>query len=549
MPAKALKIACIACSAALLPLTAARIALAEPAAAALPTGFSVAQGSVSAPDIAGGTMTLTQTGSRAIIDWQSFNIGRDATVEFKQDTSRSITVNRVGGGSDPTQIYGQLKANGRVVILDTNGVFFGSTAKVDVGGLLASTGQIVDAAAFQNGGALTLTQMDAARADAAIDNAGQITAAEGGLVALVAPAVRNSGIISAHLGQVTLASGRAATVDFTGDGLIQIAVTQGLNQSLNGSQISNSGSIHADGGQIYMTARAGAGLISRAINNTGVVSAQRASQQDGKIVLSIETERQIPTPPQTHTMQNAVYAGTNADIQAVIDTLAATGTHNLYLAGGTYHQTLTLHTGIKLRGDQISSATIYGDGTAAPALRIAGNDVTVEGLTINTQNGTGLYASAVEGLQILRNTFVQYGQTAVELVDSAANLVNNLFNYSGDAGAIHLQNSRPVNIQDSLFSGSGVYAVKTNSASGIAISGTMMMPVGMRELLVSQSGKPIDDNRLRTQTSQPAAPQKDVDNIIVISTDAGVSTAAQLAAIAPASGGACDAGDKACEAQ
>lgn len=549
MPAKALKIACIACSAALLPLTAARIALAEPAATALPTGFSVAQGSVSRPDIAGSTMTLTQTGSRAIIDWQSFNIGRDATVEFKQDTSRSITVNRVGGGSDPTQIYGQLKANGRVVILDTNGVFFGSTAKVDVGGLLASTGQIVDAAAFQNGGALTLTQMDAARADAAIDNAGQITAAEGGLVALVAPAVRNSGIISAHLGQVTLASGRAATVDFAGDGLIQIAVTQGLNQSLNGSQINNSGSIHADGGQIYMTARAGAGLVSRVINNTGVVSAQRASQQDGKIVLSIETERQISTPPQTHTMKNAVYAGTNADIQAVIDTLAATGTHNLYLAGGAYHQALTLHTGIKLRGDQISSATIYGDGTAAPALRIAGNDVTVEGLTINTQNGTGLYASAVGGLQILRNTFVQYGQTAVELVDSAANLVNNLFNYSGDAGAIHLQNSRPVNIQDSLFSGSGVYAVKTNSASGIAISGTMMMPTGMRELLVSQSGKPIDDNRLRTQTSQPAAPQKDVDDIIVISTDAGVSTAAQLAAIAPAAGGACDAGDKACEAQ
>ncbi len=549
MPAKAVKIVCIACTAALLPLAAARIALAEPAATTLPSGFSIAQGSVSTPDIAGNTMTLTQTSDRAVIDWQSFNIGRDATVEFKQDTASSITVNRVSGGSDPTQIYGQLKANGRVVILDTNGVFFGSTAKVDVGGLLASTGQIVDAAGFQNGGALTLTQMDAARADAAIDNAGQITAAEGGLVALVAPAVRNSGIISAHLGQVTLASGRTATVDFAGDGLIQIAVTQGLNQNLTGSQIGNSGSIHADGGQIYMTARAGAGLVSRAINNTGVVSAQRASQQDGKIVLSIETERQIFTPPQTHTMQNAVYAGTHADIQAVIDTLAAAGTHNLYLAGGTYHQTLTLHTGIKLRGDQISSATIYGDGTAVPALCITGNDVTVEGLTINTQNGSGLYASAVQGLHILRNTFVQHGQAAIELVDSAANLLNNLFNYSGDAGAIHLQNSRPVNIQDSLFSGSGVYAVKTNSAAGVTIGGTMMLPAGMRELLVSPTDKSIDDNRLRAQTSQPAAPQKDVENIIIISADADVTNAAQLAAIAPAAGGACDADDKGCETQ
>ena len=527
MPAKTLKIACIACAAALLPLPSARIALAEPAATALPSGLSAAPGQATVSTGAGNHMDIYQHQNRVVIDWQNFDIGRDASVEFHQPTISSIAVNRVTGGSDPTQIYGQLKANGRVVILDTNGVFFGSTAKVDVGGLIASTGKIADQSAFMNGGALGLSETNAARADATVSNAGLITAAEGGLIALVAPAVRNSGVIQAHLGQVILASGRAATVDFAGDGLIQIAVTEGINQGFTGSKISNSGTISADGGHVYMTARAGAQLVDSAINNTGVISAQRASMQDGKIILSNRA--------QTHEMQNAVYVGTDADIQAVISGMATSGTQNLYLAAGSYHQSLTLHAGMKLRGDQFGTATLYGDGTAAPALHVTGNDVTVEGLSIHTANGSGLYASAVQGLQILRNAFVQTGHAAIELVDTTADLINNLFNYSGDAGPVLLQNSRPVNIRESLFRGTGLYAVKTNSAAGVTISDTYMLENYGRELLISASGTAINDSRLRTQTAQPAAPQKDAE-IIIITSETGMN-AAQLAAISPAAGG------------
>ncbi len=541
MPAKAFKIACLTCAAALIPLFGARIAWAEPAATALPTGFSSSGASIGAPAI-DNHMTINQHAARAVIDWQNFDIGRDARVEFKQPTASSIAVNRVNNGNDPTQIFGQLKANGRIVILDTNGVFFGNTAKVDVGGLIASTGKLENASAFLDSGLLTLGETNAAQADASVTNAGQITAAEGGLIALVAPAVRNSGIIQAHLGNVTLASGRAATVDFNGDGLIHIAITEALDKTFSGSRISNSGAITADGGRVYMTARAGANLVSSAINNTGIISAQHVSQRDGKIILDRNG--------QTAEMQNAVYAGTGAEIQAVIDKLAAHGTRDLYLASGIYHQSLTLPAGLRLRGGQFDDAKIAGNGSTAPALHITGNDVTVEGLTVQNANGTGLYAYAVQGLQILRNVFVQSGQTAIALVSSAADIVNSTFIYSGDAGPITLQDSRPVSIRENVFSGQGYFAVKSNSAQGVFVTATQALAGYTHELLVTSGGSTINDSRLRTSTAPPAAPQKDAE-IIIIASEAGAGmNAAQLAAIAPAAGGdsaaSCPAEDSAC---
>ncbi|HCS22322.1 MAG TPA: hypothetical protein DIW20_01125, partial [Rhodospirillaceae bacterium] len=80
--------------------------------------------------------------------WDSFNIGSAATVNVNQFNSSSTTVNRVNSAAgDPTQIYGKLNSNGKIVILDPNGVFFGASAKVDVGSLLASTGTM-DAASM-----------------------------------------------------------------------------------------------------------------------------------------------------------------------------------------------------------------------------------------------------------------------------------------------------------------------------------------------------------------------------------------------------------------
>ena len=89
-------------------------------------------------------MTIRQATDQAILNWQTFNIGASASVNFIQPSASSIALNRVLG-SDPSAIYGQLTANGQVFLVNPSGVLFGPGARVDVAGLVASTLAIRDA--------------------------------------------------------------------------------------------------------------------------------------------------------------------------------------------------------------------------------------------------------------------------------------------------------------------------------------------------------------------------------------------------------------------
>jgi filamentous hemagglutinin family protein len=83
-------------------------------------------------------MTINQSTNKAIINWQNFGISLGESVKFTQPDRSSIALNRVTG-SQKSVIDGALSANGQVFILNPNGVLFGSSAQVTVGGLLAST--------------------------------------------------------------------------------------------------------------------------------------------------------------------------------------------------------------------------------------------------------------------------------------------------------------------------------------------------------------------------------------------------------------------------
>lgn len=229
-------------------------------------------------------LTINQSTGKAVIDWRTFNIGQSATTEFKQVNASAVAVNRITNASgDPSKIYGSLKSNGKIVILDPNGVFFGATAKVDVGSLLASTGQM-DAASmaeFMAGRPFVLSNLDAV-AGAKIENlSNNVSVKSGGLLAFVAPTVQNAGtLMTAQLGKVVLASGKTVTVDLTGDGLITLAADQ-----LDTSLVENSGTIRANGGTVIMTAGAAKNVVDSVVNMSGVVQANFVSNKNGKIVL------------------------------------------------------------------------------------------------------------------------------------------------------------------------------------------------------------------------------------------------------------------------
>ncbi|GBG03174.1 hypothetical protein AZSI13_25010 [Azospira sp. I13] len=243
-------------------------------AADLPTGGVITYGN-GAIDAAGTRMVINQSSNKLAIDWQSFNIGTGSRVTFNQPGADAIALNRVLG-TDGSRIMGQLNANGRVFLVNPNGVLFGNTAQVQVGGLVASTLDI-DPLDFARGA----YRFKGSGKPAAVINQGSIMAMDGGAVALLGGRVSNQGVIVAHQGSVALAAGNAMTLDFAGDGLLNVQVDGAAADAL----VENRQLIRADGGQVLLTADAGNALLKTVVNNTGVIEARTLGQKDGKIML------------------------------------------------------------------------------------------------------------------------------------------------------------------------------------------------------------------------------------------------------------------------
>lgn len=112
------------------------MAWAEPAATALPTGNKGEVNAKVTTDSAKPVMTIEQTKgqNRAFISWDTFNIGKDATVNIKQHSGADLLVNAVRGNS-MSEIAGKLNATGNVALINPNGVIFMNGAQVNVGGL------------------------------------------------------------------------------------------------------------------------------------------------------------------------------------------------------------------------------------------------------------------------------------------------------------------------------------------------------------------------------------------------------------------------------
>ena len=109
----------------------------------LPTDGAVTSGAATI-NSANGVMNINQATDKAVINWQTFNIGAGATVNFNQPSVDSATLNRVIS-ANPSSIYGHLNSNGQVFLINPNGVLFGAGASVDVGALIASTSNLTDA--------------------------------------------------------------------------------------------------------------------------------------------------------------------------------------------------------------------------------------------------------------------------------------------------------------------------------------------------------------------------------------------------------------------
>ena len=259
-------------------------------AQASPAGGDVVAGQASISGDASGNVTVTQTTDRAVINWDSFSVAKNETVVFRQPGTQSVIANRVIG-ADPSSILGSIQANGRVILINRNGVVFGKDSNVDAAGLVVSTHDL-DQSAFMAGSS-NIRFNDGGVDTAEIVVNGRISIRDAGLAAFVAPHVRNDGLIEAKLGRVALGAGRGFSVDLFGDGLISFAAGDEVTRSFYGADgnavnalVENSGTIIANGGQILLTASAARDIINASVNVAGVVRADSASNRNGIITLS-----------------------------------------------------------------------------------------------------------------------------------------------------------------------------------------------------------------------------------------------------------------------
>lgn len=243
-----------------------------PAATALPTGASVVAGQASVRQ-SGARMDIEQTSTRAAINWLSFDIGAQAKVQVQMPNAQSVSLNRVIG-ADPSALFGQLSSNGQVVLVNPNGIVFGAGSRVDVGGLVASAMDI-RTADFMAGRML----FNRGGSTAGVLNQGTLTAGPGGYIALLAPEVRNEGVVSAQFGTVALAAGEAVTMDLAGSTLLGVKVDPASVKAL----VDNRQLVQAEGGQVLMSAGAARHLLSQAV--AGQAGADQLVESGGVVRL------------------------------------------------------------------------------------------------------------------------------------------------------------------------------------------------------------------------------------------------------------------------
>lgn len=252
-------------------------AIAEPSTDQLPVPrllpISLGLGDISTRD---GLMTVTQSSEKMIVNWDSFDVGSAAKVQFSQPSSSSAVLNRVSVTGGASNIYGQISANGQVYLINPNGILFGNTSVINVNTLIASSLNLTDEL-FKNG-ILSITDGAANFSGEStgfirLDNGSSMTSGIGGKIMLFAPNIINGGNIKSEDGQVLLAAGQK----------IYLADSQDKNlrgvliEVDGGGEVTNVGEIISNRGNLT--------LAGVAVNQNGLAKATSSLFQNGSIKL------------------------------------------------------------------------------------------------------------------------------------------------------------------------------------------------------------------------------------------------------------------------
>jgi len=321
--------------------------------------FTAAQAAPSAPQVVHGQATFQQQGNvfsitntpGAIINWQSFSVNQGEITRFIQQGADSAVLNRIVG-QDPSRILGALQSNGRVFLINPNGILFGKDARVDVGALVASSLQMSDAD-FLAG------KQRFSGAGGSVSNQGAITTANGGHVFLIAPNVDNTGLITSPNGDVVLAAGHSVQLVDSGNPEVQVVVSAPDNAALN------LGQVIAQGGRI--------GIYGALVNQRGRLNADSAVLgENGRIVLKASRDTLL----EAGSVTSATGAGRGGEIQVLGQRVALSGDALVDASGQAGGGSVLVGGDFQGRNAAVQNAqqTVVGSGARLKADAIASGD-------------------------------------------------------------------------------------------------------------------------------------------------------------------------------
>lgn len=256
-------------------------------------------------------VTIDQTQQKAILSWDSFNVGRETDLAFNQGGADWVALNRVTSASaDPSKILGSIKAQGSVYLINRNGILFGGASQINVHSLLASTANITDGDFLNRGiysalsGANYLPSFTNAGGKVTVEAGALITTstptsvtAGGGFVLLMGTQVRNEGTITTPRGQAALAAGDNFILrrGFGTEENLQ-STTRGnevrglLTAGSTSGAVTNAGLIEAREGDVTLAGRTirqeGVALATTSVNQRGTIHLlNSASDTHGSVSL------------------------------------------------------------------------------------------------------------------------------------------------------------------------------------------------------------------------------------------------------------------------
>lgn len=450
----------------------------------LPSGGQITTGSGTIA-VGGDRMTVNQSSPQMIANWNSFNIGSNAAVQFNQPNSTSSALNRIND-QNPSQIMGSLSANGRVFLVNPSGIIFGKTARIDAGAITASSLNMLDSDflagrySFSNSGNAGM-----------VINQGVLNAMPGGVVALIGPRVSNEGTITTPTGSAVLAAGNQVSIDFEGDGLINLTVDQAAVDAL----AENKGLVKADGGLVVMTARAANALTQQVLSNSGVLEANTFVERDGRIILDggesgIAQSTGTITAKGVHSGEtggSVVMTGNKVGLfgSATVDVSGAAGGGRVNIGGGFQGKESSIQnaSATVIDTDVNISADALSTGNGGKVV-VWSNDHTAFGGSISARGGSAFGDGGF--VEVSSKGVLDF----VGLVDACA--------ANGQAGSLLLD---PKNII-------------------VATGGTAVLTAGMLAFATNSSGdSPVDPSTITTVTNAGTAVTLQAHNDITVTDD------------------------------